>query len=162
NSFEFTSSKSLLLTFSKPILADFDKSNFVFEPSLDIDSIANTSSKQIALHFSEEVTPNIIYSLDIKDLIDCSGNSFLQSESLQLVLPVQAKIGDVLINELLFNAKTGSPKFVELINVTDNYLEVKYWKLANLDDAGEVDQVRQLSESSIIIPPLGFLAITTN
>ncbi|MEB2774948.1 lamin tail domain-containing protein [Algoriphagus sp. D3-2-R+10] len=162
NSFEFTSSKSLLVTFSKPILADFDKSNFVFEPSLEIDSIANTSSKQISLHFSEEVTPNKIYSLDIKDLTDCSGNSFLQSESLQLVLPVQAKIGDVLINELLFNPKTGSPKFVELINVTDNYLEVKDWKLANLDDVGEVDQVKQLSENSIIIPPKGFVAITTN
>lgn len=162
NSFEFTSSKSLLLTFSKPILSDFDKANFVFEPSLEIDSIANTSSKQISLHFLEKVSPNTIYNLRMNSLADCSGNEYVQSEALQLVLPVQAKIGDVLINELLFNPKTGSPKFVELINVTDNYLEVKDWKLANLDDASEVDQVKQLSENSIIIPPRGFLPITTN
>jgi hypothetical protein len=77
-------------------------------------------------------------------------------------LPVQAEIGDVLINELLFNPKTGSPKFVELINVTDNYLEVKDWKLANLDNVGETDQLKKISEASVIIPPKGFLAITTN
>ena len=67
-----------------------------------------------------------------------------------------------MINELLFNPRTGSPKFIELINVTDNYLEIGNWKLANLNESGEVDQMKGLSETSIIIPPGGFLAVTTN
>ncbi|MEB2780823.1 lamin tail domain-containing protein [Algoriphagus sp. C2-6-M1] len=162
NSIEFTSSKSLLMTFSKPILASFVKSNFLFVPSLEIDSIAYTSSRQISLYFSDEVTPNTVYNLTSSELKDCSGNEYIQADPIQLVLPVQAKIGDVLINELLFNPKIGSPKFVELINVTDNYLEVKQWKLANLDNSGEIDQVKLLSETSLIISPQGFLAITTN
>ncbi|MFC5626307.1 lamin tail domain-containing protein [Algoriphagus winogradskyi] len=162
NLFEFTSSKSLLLTFSKPILAGFDQSNFKFEPSLGIDSVFHLSSKQIQILVSEEFVLNKIYHLSINGITDCSGNEYIQAEALLLVLPIQAQIGDVLINELLFNPKTGSPKFVELVNVTENYMEVKDWMLANLDDSGEIDQVKKISEASVIIPPQGFLAITTN
>lgn len=162
DSYQFTSSKSLLLTFSKPILADFDQSNFKFEPSLGIDSVSHLSSKQIQILVSEEFVLNKIYHLSINGITDCSGNEYIQAEALLLVLPVQAQIGDVLINELLFNPKTGSPKFVELVNVTENYMEINDWKLANLDEGGEVDQLKPLSETSIIIPPRGFLAFTTN
>jgi hypothetical protein len=162
NSYEFTSSKTLLLSFSKPILAGFDNSSFVVEPSAEVDSVVQAGSKQILMFFSEDITANIIYKLNINGLMDCSGNEYIQAEPLQLVLPVGAKIGDVLINELLFNPKTGSPKFVELINVTDNFLEVKHWKLANLDETGEVDQVKPISEISLIIPPKGVLAISPN
>tara|TARA_R110002072_G_scaffold303043_2_gene491893 strand:- start:56536 stop:59064 length:2529 start_codon:yes stop_codon:yes gene_type:complete len=162
NSAEFTSPKNLLLTFSKPILAVFDEANFVFEPSLQIDSISQPSSKQIELLFSDEVAANKIYSLQINGLLDCSGSEYTQTDPLKLVLPVQAKKGDVLINELLFNPKTGSPKFVELINVTDNFLEINDWKLAHLDNSGEIDQVKLLNVNSLVVPPRGFLAITTN
>jgi hypothetical protein len=162
NLFEFTSSKSLLLTFSNPILAGFDQSNFKFEPSLGIDSVFHLSSKQIQILVSEGFVLNKIYHLSINGITDCSGNEYIQAEALLLVLPIQAQIGDVLINELLFNPKTGSPKFVELVNVTENYMEVKDWMLANLDDSGEIDQVKKISEASVIIPPQGFLAITTN
>jgi len=159
---EFSSASTLLLTFSKPMLAHFDNSNFVFDPSLKIDSIALLSSKQIQIFFSGEVSANTIYNLRINDLEDCSGNKYLQTEPLQLVLALQAQIGDVLINELLFNPRTGSPKFVELINMTDNFLEIKSWSLAHFDYSGEIDQVKQLSVNPLILPPRSFLAITTN
>lgn len=162
DSYQFTSSKSLLLTFSKPIISGFDQTNFMFEPNLQVDTITQPSSKQIQILFSGEVAENKMYNLKISELKDCSGNAYVQNEPLQLVLPKQAVIGDVLINELLFNSKTGSPKFVELINVTENYLEVRHWKLANLNDMGQIDQVKHLSETSAIIPPKSFLAITTN
>lgn len=162
NRVEFSSSKSLILSFSKPILSGFDPVNFVFEPSLQIDSIAQSSSKEIQIFLAEDLTANTIYRLRINGLTDCSGNGFLQTEPFQFVLPVQAEKGEVLINELLFNPKAGSPKFVELINVTDNYLDIQDWKLANFDEMGEVAQVKQLGESSLILPPRGYLAITTS
>ena len=69
NSFEFTSAKSLLLTFSKPILAGFDNSNFLVEPSLEIDSFEQLSSRQSHILFSKEVTSNTIYRLRIIGLM---------------------------------------------------------------------------------------------
>ncbi|WP_425637178.1 lamin tail domain-containing protein [Algoriphagus yeomjeoni] len=162
NSYEFITSKSLLLTFSKPILSGFDNSGFELDPSLEIDSIIQPNSSQVHIVFASEVAANTIYKLSINNLSDCSGNEYVQVEPLELVLPVDAKIGDVLINELLFNPRTGSPKFVELVNITDNFLELKHWKLANLDETGGADQVKKISESSVIIPPKGFLAITTS
>ena len=93
---------------------------------------------------------------------DCFGNIFQPSEPIQIVLPSLAKIGDLVINELLFNPRTGDPKFVELHNLTDNYLEIGNWKLANLNESEKIDQVRVFSELGLVIPPNGYLAITTD
>ncbi|MEP2296268.1 lamin tail domain-containing protein, partial [Algoriphagus sp.] len=159
---EFLTEKSLLLTFSKPVLVGLDQSNFGFDPNLSIDSLFVVKSNQIQIFLENEVSPNTIYTLQINGVFDCFGNQFVQDEVIRLVLPLQAQIGEVWINELLFNPKTGSPKFIELVNVSDSYVEVKDWMLANKDEFGEVDQLKQLSETSVIIPPKGFLAITTN
>lgn len=159
---EFTSAQSLLLTFSKPMIVNNLKSGFTFEPDLQIDSVAQVDSRQIQLVFSEIVVASKVYLLHIPELIDCDGNVFVQTIPVELVLPVQAHVGDVFINELLANPRTGSPKFVEVKNVTANYLELKHWKLANLDNADEINQIRQFSEFSLVIPPGGYLAITTD
>ncbi|WP_439487499.1 lamin tail domain-containing protein [Algoriphagus sp.] len=162
NSAEFSSAQSLMLTFSKPIIVDGLLEAFSFDPFLEVDSVAQVNSKQIQLMFSESIIPNTIYHLSIHDLIDCDGNVLAQSKPWELVLPVQAQVGDVIINELLANPKTGSPKFVEVKNVTDNFLELKHWKLANLNNSGEINQIRQFSELSSVISPQGYLAITTD
>jgi hypothetical protein len=80
NSSEFTSSKSLLLNFSKPLLAGIEGSNFVFEPNLEIDSIFQKSSKQVQITFKEKVPVNFIFKLTITGLVDCSGIEYLQAE----------------------------------------------------------------------------------
>ncbi|HCX77578.1 MAG TPA: hypothetical protein DHU93_21525, partial [Algoriphagus sp.] len=79
-----------------------------------------------------------------------------------IIRPSEAQIGDVMINEVLFNSRTGSPKFVELINATNRYLELRDWKLANLDAQGKVNQVRAISDRSLVIPPKAQLAISTD
>jgi hypothetical protein len=79
-----------------------------------------------------------------------------------LVLPIPAKIGDLIINELLFNPKTGFPKFVEIQNKTTATLEFSSWQLANLDDNGNPAQVRVLGGENLQIPPKGFAVFTTN
>ncbi len=158
-SWRFISPTQLELSFSETIYPDFSAGNFTFQPAVEIDSVRSVRSKIILGGKWEE---NQEYQLSIYGLRDCFGNIFQPSEPIQIVLPSLAKIGDLVINELLFNPRTGDPKFVELQNRTDNYLEIGNWKLANLNESEKIDQVRVFSEPGLVIPPNGYLAITTD
>lgn len=116
---------------------------------------------RITFRFQDTSPENELVELSISDLLDCSGNTIIPI-GLEIIRSSEAKIGELSINEVLFNPKSGSPKFVELANTTDQYLEIKNWRLANLDDLGEVNQVKSFAENSLVIPPNGFLAITTD
>jgi len=158
-SWRFISPTQLELSFSETIYPNFSTGNFSFQPTIEIDSVLSFRSKIILGGKWEE---NQKYQLSISGLRDCFGNIFQPSEPIQIVLPSLAKIGDLVINELLFNSRTGDPKFVELQNLTDNYLEIGNWKLANLNESEKIDQVRVFSELGLVIPPNEYVAITTD
>lgn len=158
--YEFDEAGNLILTFSESLQEMGLDDSFQFSPLLGIDSVW-LNRNQIVFRFQEGFPENELVELSISDLLDCSGNSIATTE-VEIIRPSEAKIGEVIINEVLFNPKSGSPKFVELANATDKYLEIKNWNLANWDDLGEVNQVRILSESSLVLPPKGYLAITTD
>ncbi len=158
-SWRFISPAQLELSFSETINPDFSIENFTFHPEVQIDNIISDRSKII---LGLDLVENLEYQLSIERLRDCFGNGIQSSESVRIVLPSQAKIGDLVINELLFNPRTGDPKFVELQNLTDKYLEIGSWKLGNLNASGEIDQIRLFSNAGLVIPPAGYLAITTD
>lgn len=158
-SWRFLSPTQLELTFSETIYSDISAQNFTIQPAVLIDSIEYDRSKIVLEVILEE---NLEYQLLISGLSDCFGNRIQTTEPILIVLPSVAKIGDVVINELLFNPRTGDPKFVELKNMTDKYLEIGGWKLANLDESGKADQIRVFSNLGLVIPPGGYLAISTD
>ena len=158
----FLNSTMINISFSEPINPTSSIGNFSLSPALSLDSILFFNSRTIHLILNSEALPNQVYQLVINGISDCSGNESPNSDPIELILPIAAKKGDLIINELLFNPKTGSPKFVELYNRTDSYLEIGDWKLANLNELGEVDQVKRLAENRLQIPPKSYLSITTN
>jgi len=158
----FVNSTTIQLLFSEPIRRQAGISNFIFTPNISIDSVSFSNSQTIQVKLSSEAIPNQIYQLVLNGVSDCLGNKYVQAENYELILSVAAKKGDVILNELLFNPKTGGPKFVELYNRTDSYLEIGDWKLANLDERGVPDQIRNLSATRLQISPKSYMAITTN
>ncbi len=158
----FINSRQVLIGFSEPIFPDFTSSNLFFNPLLEVENLEFIAPKSIRVNLKTEAQLNLIYQLTINGIKDCSGNEFVQKNPIGIVLPKPAQKGDLIINELLFNPKTGSPKFVELYNRTDSYLEIGNWKIGNLNELGEPAQLRLLSSNRLQIPPGGFLAVTTS
>jgi hypothetical protein len=78
------------------------------------------------------------------------------------VIPSEAKFGDIIINEVLFNPRTGSPKFVEVYNASSSYINLKDWKLANLNADREVANRRVLFSEDFVIAPFSFWVFTTD
>lgn len=156
--FWFESEQELVLEFSEPLQAGSGEITFSEDVGLDTFRIEQSL---LRIQFSEPFPENFLVILSLNAWIDCSGNE-LGSMSLEIIKPSLAVAGEIFINELLFNPRTGSPKFVELFNATTKHLEIGAWHLANEDDFGEIGTTRQLSESSLVMPPNSFLAITTD
>jgi hypothetical protein len=158
----FRNDASIILDFSRPIFPDLMANNFRIDPFLEIAEILFESTNRIHLRLKSSATPNLFYTLQFNEVVDCNGNKLPKNEKIELTLAVKAKIGDLVINEVLLNPKTGFPKFVELQNTTNSYLEVSAWRLANLDDRGAPGQLKSLGAENLQIPPKGFLVFTTN
>ena len=82
-----------------------------------------------------EIQPGIVYSINAENLYDCAGN-LIQKEEVtpEFGLPEDADSLDVLVNEILFNPRPTGIDFVEIINASEKFINLKNWSLASLED----------------------------
>ncbi len=72
----------------------------------------------------------------------------------------EAKTGDILLNEILFNPFPGGSDFVEVYNNSDKIISIKNLFLASRDNDFELTQVYRLSEIDFPLQPGEYLALT--
>ncbi|GHT17730.1 hypothetical protein AGMMS4956_21250 [Bacteroidia bacterium] len=107
----------------------------------------------LRIEFDHNFVSNHAYVFNAHDAIaDLQGNQYEDFE-LSIGMGVAAQKGDVVINEILFNPKSGGVDFVELYNLSDNLIEMKGHKIANRKVAtGDLDKAYTISESYILMP----------
>jgi hypothetical protein len=122
--------------------------------------IVNTAySNQVNITFQENFQANQVYSFTITNLTDCEGNSTNLNGT--FVLTVEAELGDIVINEILFNPVTGGSDYVELYNNSDKFINLKDWNMANLSN-GAPANFRIISSSNLIFKPHTYYALTVD
>jgi len=154
----------LLLRFNEKLEKPLNTVSFNFSPQISVASTSFTSLslREIKLVLLQDLSPRQLYSLEIKNLRDCNGN-FIQegSEKLSFAMPEAAQAGEVLINEILFNPRPGGVDFVEIINVSSKYINLKNWSLANRP-SNEIIDKRIITTQDLIISPGNYLVLTNN
>ncbi|MCB9198073.1 MAG: lamin tail domain-containing protein [Flavobacteriales bacterium] len=90
-----------------------------------------------------------IYTVTIVGMVDCSGNS--GTLIADIVLPATAVIGDLIINEILFNPYTGGDDFVEIYNNSEKYIDLYGMYLANWDE-GVIDNYKEILVHRLVSP----------
>ncbi len=160
-SVHFVDSLLIRLVFTEPVFPDFDSKSISFSPNLVVDSMEFLTETDVGIYLESPAGSNTVYEMKIVGIKDCFGNP-LAEQSLRLVLPAIPRVGDLIINELLFNPRTGEPKFVELRNTTQKYLRLENWALSAIDDAGSPDQIKIFGGIGSILEPDGYLAVTTD
>ena len=99
------------------------------------------------------------YELTIRNISDCTGNT-LREATFTLGLPVKADSGDVVLNEILYDPRTGGVEFVEIYNRTSNYISLRNWAVGNIRN-GVPATFRILSTSDLLLAPNDFVAFST-
>ncbi|MFC4870323.1 lamin tail domain-containing protein [Negadavirga shengliensis] len=160
---EVKSLDKLSLVFSKP-LAHVDIPGILLVPRLNVSEVYQDTAdlSRVWVVLGENLKDNQAYTLQISGWKDCVGNNTdpLLSQA-EFKIPGKPEEGDIVLNEVLFNPRTGGPKFVEIYNQSTKYLNLKNWKLANFANE-EISNRRVISGQDLILEPFSYLVLTTD
>lgn len=117
---------------------------------------------RIAIELPGFLVANTIYTITVSQLFDCEGNEIGVANSWEFGLPLSIEVGDLLINEVLFNPYSGQVDFVELYNTSDKLLSTKDLILAEADVfmPDSITTFQNLSETRKLIFPNDFIVLT--
>lgn len=91
---------------------------------------------------------------------DIRGNCSADT-SLEIYFSEDAKKGDVILNEILFDTQSGDSEFVELYNKSDKWISAKSLAVANRKANGNLNYITPLSnDKNEAIPPHSYLLLS--
>ncbi|MEQ8531470.1 MAG: lamin tail domain-containing protein, partial [Imperialibacter sp.] len=154
---------TLLARLSEQVIIDSDKLEISITPSLgNLTVQADFLTNSFTIQHQESIRPGTFYTVSLSGLVDCLGNiSTTEQLSASFILPSPSDSLDVVINEVLFNPRSGGVDFVELYNRSDKYLDIKGWEVGNITTAtGEPNDFNTITTSNHLLTPGDFLVLT--
>jgi gliding motility-associated-like protein len=156
------SNLNVKLVFSEKLdsLSAISINAYAFDKSLIIKQIAIESPQNLNVNLSlnSALAENTLYRLTAKNISDCSGNVLLSAQTILGNIKA-ADSGNVVLNEILFNPRSGGEDFVEIYNRTDKLISLKNWALANIDASGKIANSKTIATTDFILQPKQFLVL---
>jgi hypothetical protein len=117
----------------------------------------------VSLKFATPFAKGIENLLTVSNVVDCAGNAIHPSaNSAKLFMAEKIKQGDILISEVLFNPRERSSDFIEIYNNSGHTLDLKELKLANLNSADSVANMKMVSNVTQLMPANTYWVLTVN
>lgn len=110
------------------------------------------------IQFNEVLTPSQSYGITLQNIADCWLNTSTYNGEFALAEPVA--VGDVIINEIMFNPLTGGSDWVELYNKSDKLINLIGFELANYD-SDTIYNNKQITDNYLLYPG-SFVVLTEN
>ena len=157
----FRSASLLELVVNQPLLPLASLVSFSITPSVKIDSAwVFSSGRRIGIALASPARTSMPYTLRASSLNRCVGDP--AGFEVEVVLPEPAGKGDLILNELLVDPRSGDPKFVEIHNTSSKYLSLENWALASRNDAGDLYQLRVIGKEGDKLAPQTYLSLTVD
>ncbi len=140
-------------------------SHYLINNGVGVPIISNPiapSFTSVALKYNLPLSRNQTYTATVTGVTDCGGTT-LTNQTLSFVYPGLIAKNDILINEILFNPKSGGVDFVEVYNHSDKILDFKDLKIASLFATKDsVISIKEISITTLLFQPQTYWVITTN
>ncbi len=135
--------------------------SYQISPIITVQNISwvATQNNAVLLRLSAALQAKTVYDLAVNNLRDCSGNWLATAQRKIFTLPERGEVGEILLNEILFNPPVNGVDFVEIYNTSDKYIDLKGWQLAR-KTKGVVEQQRIVSTQTLIIAPKSYMVFT--
>lgn len=119
------------------------------------------SFSSVDIKYAQSLSRNKTYTVTSDALTDCGANT-LTNQTQTFVFPGISVKNEVLINEILFNPRTGGVDYVEIYNNSDKILDFKNLKIASVNDKDSVISIKNISATTLLFQPQTLWVITTN
>lgn len=161
-SVQVNSATEIVLLFSETMdAASLVAGSYAIDPPIGVAGAAATGPATATLALSDPLVVGQLYTITVTNVADCPGNAIGAGNSVVFALPEQVAMGDVVINEVLYDPRSGGYDFVELYNTSDKVLSLAGWKLANEED-GAIANGTVITALNILFLPGTYWAITEN
>lgn len=150
----------LLLNFSESVdfsNVDFEVNNGIGKPSQITPAM---DKKSVELLFDRDFEKGILYTVNISNLKDLSGNP-LENTQKQTGIVEKTAIGDVVLNELLFEPAENIPEYFEIYNRSPKILDLTKLYFGTRKTDGTLNTLNYFPNTLLLLPHQ-YLAVTTN
>ena len=132
--------------------------NFELSPNPGIDSVYYSPSEpnEAIIIIASDLVAGQNYTLTATNILDCAGAIIGSGNSVDFSLPTR---GTVVINEVLFNPRSGGSDFVELYNPNDMPVDVTGWGFQYVSNNGDTS-VNAFENQQYVIEPDGYVVLT--
>jgi hypothetical protein len=103
---------------------------------------------------------NTIYTVTASNITDCKNNLIGGHNKAKVGLPVDAAVGELIINEILFNPRSNAYDFVEVYNRSNKIFDASKIYIANRNSSGIISSQRLLSATPGYIFPGDYFVVT--
>jgi len=154
----------IILNFDEPL--DSAKastvSNYVISNGITILSAQAIGPvfNSVQLNLGTPLQAQTVYTVTVNAVTDCKGNVIGSRNQAQVGLPQDALANDVIINEILFNPRSGGFDYVEFYNRSNKIIDANKLTIANRNSLGVFNSLKKLSETSRFILPGEYVVIT--
>ncbi|MBL0741866.1 lamin tail domain-containing protein [Chryseolinea lacunae] len=158
-----TSATEIVLTFDETLNKVLpDLSSFSIDPAQTFRqlSFGDVSLTSLRLSLQTPLQPSTRYALTLSDIEDCSGNR-MNVATVSFGLPQTADSLDVVINELLFNPRPTGVDFLEIVNTSTHYLNLKNWSLATEED-DNAQKAKVIAPDDFLVAPGAYVVLTVD
>ena len=115
----------------------------------------------VDIKFNQALSRNQTYTITVNGLTDCGGNT-LTTQTQSFVYAGLINKNDILINEILFNPRSGGVDFVEIYNNSNKILDFRDLSIAAVNDKDSVINKRAVSLNTLLFQPQTYWVITSN
>lgn len=137
-------------------------SNYFLDSGLTVQSALTLSPlfDKVQLTLAAPMLPNKVYNLTADNVTDCRNNTIGTRNNTKTGLPVEPELHDMVINEILFNPKSGGSDYVEFYNRSNNIFDAANLYVANRNSSGDISSPRLLSPIPFYVFPGDYIIIT--
>jgi hypothetical protein len=161
---------NILLTFSEPIdsttgaaIANYSISDGVNAPITATVISPSFNKVQLRINATNPIAPGKVYTITVSNIKDCSGNTIQPASTARFGLSSPIDSFGIVINEVLFNPKSGGVDYVEIVNRSSKIYDMKDLYLANRSSTtNAIGSIRQVSTDNLQLFPGDYLVLSEN
>ena len=157
---------NIVIIFDEPLdsLKGATVANYVIDGGIAIQSATSVSPlfDKVQLRLAAAMQANTVYTITVNNITDCENNSISAKNTAKTGLPVDAAATEMVINEILFNPKSGGGDYVEFYNRSNKIFDANKLYIANRNSSGVVSSAKLLSTDPYYIFPGDYIVVTEN
>lgn len=144
---------TLKLTFSENInrSSATDRHNYQIIPATEI-QVISVQGNNITLFLTKTLRSGEIYEVAVSNISDIFGNILSKTtKKVEYLRIEQAKSGDLVINEILYNPGTGEADFIELYNRSNKNFDLRNWIIGDSNNETSITLDIQIRAKSYLV-----------